>query len=466
MIAQVLNREFVLERLEEVRNYLRSAAEDRRRGTGEGPEIEPEDAAVALEVAEQALQGEAAESSGQPGFEQPPVERRGEEPAPIDDFSFFSRDATISNFQSALEQYFQQHEALEAAEPADDRRGGDSDDVAVTDISLPGIEPSRDPDGRRLFDKFSIMDIRWVSSLFAMGIGKLRKRHPFPEKPAEPLRIGRQARIVIVGDWGSGVPRARKVADEIRKVLDEGSGREQHVIHLGDVYYSGWEYEYRDRFLKYWPVRPEEKERITSWNLNGNHDMYAGGHAYFSYALKDERFARQQGSSWFSLANDDWTIVGLDTAWEDHGLEGGQAEWARGLLKSSPGRGLLLSHHQPWSAYEPGGGAKLRQKIKPVLDTDRIHAWFWGHEHRCVAYKRFGDLECGRCVGHGGVPVYLSRRQENPDPPIAWEFRESFRKGMETWALFGFTVLDFDGPVIAARYLDENGQEVWNERIG
>jgi hypothetical protein len=465
LIAQVLNREFVLDRLREVRDHLEDTADDRRRAGGEGPEIDPGEAAEALAAADRALEEEARASSGQPGFEPEEDDRRGEEPAPIDDFSFFSRDPAISNLQSALEQYYREKQLVDEAEPDTGRRSYE-DDPAVTDLSLPGVEPPRDPDGRRVFDKFSITDIRWVSSLFAMGVRHFRDRHPFPQEPAEPLRIGRQARVVIVGDWGSGIPRARKVAEEIRKVLDEGNGREQHVVHLGDVYYSGWEYEYRDRFLKYWPVRPEEKDRIRSWNLNGNHDMYAGGQAFFGHALKDERFARQQGSSWFSLVNDDWTILGLDTAWEEHGLEGGQADWARGLLQSSPGRGLLLSHHQPWSAYEKKGGAKLRQKIKPVLDTGRVHAWFWGHEHRCVAYGLFGDLQYGRCVGHGGVPVYLSRQQENPDPPIAWEFRESFRKGLETWALFGFTVLDFDGPVIAARYLDENGQEVWSERIG
>jgi len=131
-----------------------------------------------------------------------------------------------------------------------------------------------------------------------------------------PLRIGDRARLVVVGDWGSGIPRARKVADQMRRVIDQGieTGREQHVVHLGDVYYSGWEYEYRDRFLKYWPVRNGEEDRILSWNLNGNHDMYAGGHAFFGHALADPRFKRQEKSSWFSLRNDHCTILGLDTA--------------------------------------------------------------------------------------------------------------------------------------------------------
>ena len=470
MIAQVLNREFVLDRLREVRDHLSEAAtDDGRRAAGEGPEIEPEDAALALAVAENALENEAVASSGQPGFEPPPAERRGEDPAPIDDFSFFSRDVAVSNLQSALEQYYREQENVETAAPADDRRSGGWEDVAVTDEALPGVEPARDLDGRRVFDKFSITDVRWVSSVFAMGVRKFRQRYPFPEKPAAPLRVGNRARLVVVGDWGSGIPRARKVADQMRKVIDEGveAKREQHVVHLGDVYYSGWEYEYRDRFLQYWPVRQGEEDRILSWNLNGNHDMYAGGHAFFGHALADPRFKRQEKSSWFSLQNDHWTILGLDTAWEEHGLQGNQASWAQQMLEGSPGKGLLLSHHQIFSSYEKGKQeSKLLTKIRPVLDTGRVRSWFWGHEHRCVLYKPHEKVEYARCIGHGGVPVYMTHKENDPyPPPGSYEYRGHFDKGLERWAWFGFAVLDFDGPEIHVRYIDENGVEHKNERI-
>jgi calcineurin-like phosphoesterase family protein len=253
----------------------------------------------------------------------------------------------------------------------------------------------------------------------------------------------------------------------MRKVLDEGleAGREQHVVHLGDVYYSGWEYEYRDRFLAWWPVKADEAAHILSWNLNGNHDMYSGGHAFFDYALKDERFARQERSSRFSLRNDHWTILGLDTAWEDHGLAGDQANWAQGMLESSPGKGLLLSHHQIFSAYEKGGD-KLKEKIRPVLETGRVRSWFWGHEHRCVLYKPTENVEYARCVGHGGVPVYMTQKEGAPYPPPAfWEFRDFIQKGLERWTLFGFAVLDLDGPRITVRYIDENGREPKREDI-
>jgi hypothetical protein len=485
MITQVLNRDFVLQQLAAVRAELTAGAgeEGRREATPEtamGPvegsaaELEAGDWEEALAAVHAAGLQESVATSGQVAFELPPAERRGEEPAPIDTSSFFSRDPVISNLQAALEQYFerQQPDAVAEPEPDDDGRRGPDEEVATTDRTLAGVEATRDLDGRRLFDQFSVSDVRWVSSALAMGIRKFRKRHPFKDQAAAPVEIGDRARVLLVGDWGSGIPRAIKVSTQMRRILDQGKseGREQHVVHLGDVYYSGWQYEYERRFLRCWPVRDEEAAAISSWTCNGNHDMYAGGHAYFDTALKDPRFARHQGSSYFSLHNSHWQILGLDTSWEDHGLAGSQAEWARSVLtapENAKKKGLLLSHHQVVSAFEGGGDSTLLKKIRPVLATGRVNGWIWGHEHRCVVYR--GGVEqigLACCLGHGGVPVYMPRTDADPLPdPATYEFRGSFVKGLETWALFGFAVLDFNGPEIAVRYIDENGCEHHHERI-
>ncbi len=487
MIAQVLNRDFVLQQLAAVRDELAAGAgeEGRREAApplagelgplaGGAAELEADDWEEALAAVAAAGRREEVATSGQTAFELPPAERRGEEAAPIDDFSFFSRDPVISNLQAALEQYFdrQEADALADSGAADDRRGP-AEEVATTERALAGVEPSRDLDGRRLFDQFSITDVRWVSSALAMALRHFRKRHPFKDQAAEPVAIRDDARVLLVGDWGSGIPRAVKVADQMRRVLDQGKqeGREQHVVHLGDVYYSGWQYEYERRFLDLWPVRAGEAAAISSWTCNGNHDMYAGGHAYFETALGDPRFSRHQGSSYFSLHSSHWQVLGLDTSWEDHGLAGSQADWARSLL-TAPGnagkKGLLLSHHQVVSAFERGGESALLGKIRPVLATGRVNGWIWGHEHRCMVYRGGSEgigLAC--CLGHGGVPVYMPRLDGDPLPePATYEFRGSFVKGLERWALFGFAVLDFNGPEIAMRFIDEDGQEHHHERIG
>ena len=393
----------------------------------------------------------------------------------MDDSSFFSRDPVISNLQSALETYFetQQPDALiEAPFVENDRRRGESGPPATAELSLNGYEPRRDEDGRRVFEKFSVTDPGWVSSALAMGIRLFKHKHKFVDRPATPVTIADHTRIIVVGDWGSGIPRAQKVAREMRKVIEEGKakGLQQHVIHLGDVYYSGWEGEVKKRFLEYWPVRGDEKYEISSWCLNANHDMYSGGHAYYDELLADQRFARHEGSSMFSLINGQWRILGLDSAWEDHQLKDPQPQWIRQQVQEAQDLGqrvMLLTHHQLFSAFEDGG-EHMRVSLRSFLEGGEpsIHAWFWAHEHRCVLYTPHLNVRFARCIGHGGVPVYQWHSQDDPvAKPASYEYCGRFKEGLEHWALFGFAVLDIGGPTIHVRYINEDGEEHMTEQL-
>jgi hypothetical protein len=424
--------------------------------------------ARALEEVAAAEAREEESSSGQEGYDPPAGDRRDGAPVPLDDVSFFSRDPIVSLLQSALDEYLELSygDQLEPDTPVDDRRGGAAD-VAVTARSLPGWQPAPEVDDRRLFGRFQPADIRWVSSAVSMGIRKFRGRHPFKTTPAEPVPVGPRVRLVLVGDWGSGLPRARKVGDQIRRVLNEGlqAGLEQHVVHLGDVYYSGWKREYDERFLQPWPVRQSEAEVIGSWSLNANHDMYSGGHDYYGHLLADPRFARQAGSSFFSLVTPDWQIMGLDTGWRDGGLQDPQATWVNDAARDSNRKLLLLSHHQLFSVYEQKEG-ELDDKLRPALESGRVRGWFWGHEHRCMTYAPHAGVAYGRCVGHGGVPVYQCHGPQEAYPaPGTYEYREFLQDGLERWALFGFAVLDFDGAMAHVRYIDENGFEHLREDV-
>ena len=88
------------------------------------------------------------------------------------------------------------------------------------------------------------------------------------------------------------------------------------MVHLGDVYYVGEPGEYSERVLAsgMWPVEAAEKEKIGSWSLNGNHDMYVGGHGYFDKLLREGRFLRWhrdtsgEPSSFFVIEDAGWQI--------------------------------------------------------------------------------------------------------------------------------------------------------------
>ena len=122
---------------------------------------------------------------------------------------------------------------------------------------------------------------------------------------------------------------------------------------------------------------------------------------------------------------------------------------------------MLLSHHQPFSAFEDGG-----KKIREAMGDLKIHTWFWGHEHRCAIYKPHMNVQHGRLVGHGGVPAYQFGKQDRPYPEICdYVYRGRFRNGLEWWGNFGFAALELDGEVINVKYIDEHGETYYSEKI-
>lgn len=474
MIGQVLNRDFVLGLLPTIKKDLHRASTETEpakrtmRGPGITFNVERVDFANAL----QSLNSLDLNSiHGQPSFDVQSSALQSENRVPVlDDFAFLCWDPVVSLVQSAIERYYieRQPHALKRITPVRTGLRTPSQEAMVTDLFIKGDNETGTPP-KRIFNQFSITDIRWVSSWLAEGIRFLRGKHPFKAEPATPYPIRDNARIILVGDWGTGLPRAKKVAKQMRKeiIKAKDEGVQLHVIHLGDVYYSGWKDEYVERFLAddCWPVKKKEADVVTSWSLNGNHDMYSGGYGYYDILLRDERFKRQECSSFFSLCNNHWEILGLDTSFDNEDLKDPQAEWVTSKIHASTRNIVLLSHHQLFSAYE-SGCPKVRTKLESALRSNHIRAWFWGHEHRHMGFKPSDLLPCGRCLGHGGVPVYMSHETDDPYPePGNYEFRSFKKVGREKWALFGFAVLDLRDDHISATYIDENGASYRKEAI-
>ena len=306
---------------------------------------------------------------------------------------------------------------------------------------------------------------------------------PFNETPAEYDGVADDARLVVVGDWGTGLPRARDVAARMRERVGEAlaAGRQVHVVHLGDVYYSGLESEDQRRFLDLWPVTREQADAgVTSWSLNGNHDMYGGGFGYFRTILGDPRFRGQRSpdghpASFFRLRSPSWDFIGLDTSWDRDVTSAGQV----GVLQDPQGsyvaetaaqssrRLVLFSHHQLVSVYAKADlGRTLPAKLGPVLNGDRVTAWWWGHEHRAITYEAAAGVRYPRCLGNGGVPVLPDAEPPaGTRPGITWHSTRTVREDGQQRTRFGFAVLDLRPDRIEVAYIDDDGHTPHTEMI-
>lgn len=260
---------------------------------------------------------------------------------------------------------------------------------------------------------------------------------PAPCPAASPVAapIGNNFRMAVIGDWGTGLYGAPICAASIQGDAD---GYDL-LLHLGDVYYSGLKEEIEERFEKYWPSGLQAMSR----SLNGNHEMYTGGHRYFETLLP----YLKQPSSYFALQSDYWTLIMLDSAYSQPfgGQEGdlfqAQMSWVDGIIQAAGERKIVLfSHHQPFSLLDSNQGPKLVAWLGKYLEAKRITAWYWGHEHRCVLYDAHPVWGLhGRCVGHGGFP---QNRVDLSNAPFTDELGSQWRQVAGTATIPGGYALD------------------------
>lgn len=237
----------------------------------------------------------------------------------------------------------------------------------------------------------------WIGSFLGGWFERLTNKRPFvgnPNTTAVPLGKN-DVRMAILGDWGTnlyGAPRCAQSILDTRPLYDV-------VLHLGDVYYAGDVEEVKERFLDPWPKVPGAR----SLALNSNHEMYSGGAGYFDLTLP----AFGQRSSYFAYQTDHFVLVGLDTGYDEYGLAGNQDGWLESIVNNAGDRKVVLfSHHQPFSLYE-SKIMRPQSRLGALLSSQRIFAWYWGHEHRCVVYDKHPRWDVlGRCIGHSGYPYF------------------------------------------------------------
>jgi hypothetical protein len=313
----------------------------------------------------------------------------------------------------------------------------------------------------------------WIRSVFD-HIDQSRW-HPIV-RPSD-TKVGTLAdvgRLAVIGDWGTNLYGAPVSAASIKR-----TGTYEMLLHLGDIYYSGTEKETQQRFLDVWPTDAGKVSRA----MNGNHEMYSGGYAYFDHILP----TFQQNSSYFAVQNTDWLLVGLDTAHTDHALDYEQVAWLNTIVQGAGQRKLVLfSHHQPYSRLEKQG-PHLQTALATLFLNRAITAWYWGHEHNCVIYDKhpvFGLY--GRCIGHGGIPA--PRKSEVKNAPvdrqlsgITWNRLSATSDSPACLVLdgpnplvpgeedkfgpHGYLTLEFNGPNLVERVHLPDGTEIFKGQI-
>ena len=332
--------------------------------------------------------------------------------------------------------------------------------AAATGLAEPAAEELP-----RLED-YGTLDPRWAECLFDAWKTSFAGDAPFAVRDSlsdflAPLPD--PCRVALIADWGGFNQAAENVAAQIR------AASPHIVIHLGDIYYAGQKNE-SEKFLARWPLAAPTGAIPpgSSYALNGNHEMFSGARPYFEIVLP--KFG--QKASYFGLRNSYWQILGTDTAYVPHRLPnpddaakagaplvGRQWEWLADKLRNAGGREtILLSHHQPISAFEDSqtSGINLRSdagNLFAAAGVPGVLAWFFGHEHKCVIYRDGAVPYRARLIGNGCIPHSPAVPQAGCAPVEA--INSAVRA--DGVAKSGFVLLDFAGPRIALEYRNEDG---------
>jgi hypothetical protein len=240
---------------------------------------------------------------------------------------------------------------------------------------------------------------------------------------ARTIEIPAGASLALVADWGTGAEPAIQLLNLI------SLQKPDVFVHLGDIYYSGTPAECETAFKALIDaILRHDKPDLPTFTLAGNHDMYCGGVGYYELINKLNKKPTTQSASFFCLRSSDekWQLLGLDTGLHDYSpfsvgptvtyLEEDELAWHCERIREFSGRTILLSHHQPFSAFSTIGRAgqdgqqdptnpHLMKAFEAFKTEGRVVGWFWGHEHALSIYKPFKGIERGRCIGHGAVPV-------------------------------------------------------------
>jgi hypothetical protein len=282
--------------------------------------------------------------------------------------------------------------------------------------------------------------------------------------------------IALLADWGAHDTAAMNVASQVRATNPD------LCIHLGDIYYAGQKNEAQS-FLDLWPMYDSSRRilpQFTSFALNGNHEMYSGGRAYFGRVFA----AFGQTASYFGLRNRNWQILGFDSAYIDQrlldpeeaqalsrpdSLVGSQWEWLQDKLTGGNGRKtILLSHHQPFSSFEAEQKQSLhfRNDVSDLLAASgdaKPFAWFFGHEHKCTIYD---DAQVGfkaRLIGNGCIP-HSPPPEGYQAPKDCVPFLQMNMRCTGTGdAVSGFALLRLDGAKASVKYVNEDGSTFFDE---
>ena len=462
MLAQVLNRDFTLGTVAATEKQLRSVIANRRAGILGRPDDPREIPTDELEELADALAGAfAAESAPADG---PRPAQPGEQaPPPKSDYAYVPGNPVVGLVQVALEAHAAGAMDVEERTMDDDRRGGPL--PVVTDRRLAGVELRMTGDGRRLWGRMEVAnpkllsDPGWLRSVASMIKRRFRGTAPFVDRPGAPPALAGSARIVLVGDWGSGLPRAKRVAAQIAKVLDDpaaGGARSTSSTSAtsttaASTTSTATTSSGRGRCGRGGPTSPPTRSTATTTCTRAGRTTSPRSATRGSPPRAARAGSRSPTTTGSSSASTPPTRTPACTATRRRGSRGS----GRTIPIAGPSCSATTSCSAP-TRRAPGSCGRRSSRCS----TARRSTAGSGATSTAASSTATSRTSASRAApATAGSPSTWSSSTPCRPPGSSTSTASSTAPAGSPWNTFGFAVLDVDGPRIDVRFIDEDGNE-------
>lgn len=257
-----------------------------------------------------------------------------------------------------------------------------------------------------------------------------------PVKPVvvQPTGPPPTLRFIALGDWGTGAPEQRQVAE--RMALQASADSNQFVLSVGDNFYGYLRSADDPQWASYFENVYAEPLRREWYTVLGNHDYAGDAQAQLDYAVTHPNWKLPARYYMFSKRLTPLhrvQFVCLDTNPFAPEFAGGgnaqvaaqdsarQLRWLDSVLTASRATWkIAVGHHPVFSKGHHGDTPLLKERILPILKKHQVQLYLCGHDH---------DLQHLRVDGMDFVVTGAGGQTRNTDKPADGLFREMAKAG-------------------------------------
>lgn len=194
--------------------------------------------------------------------------------------------------------------------------------------------------------------------------------------------------FLTFGDSGHASPEHIKLTDAMKAACDRRKC--DFAVTVGDNIYEKGVKNVRDpQFQTKFENLYKKFGRFDFWMILGNHDVRGNAEAQVQYSCMSDRW-RMPARSYMIPRLPDWMqIYGIDTSnlakdcWFCS-YSDVLTQFRQAMCSRTQSWKFVFGHHPIVSAgrgFDPKNGAKMRERLLPVLGECGIHVYFSGHDH-------------------------------------------------------------------------------------